>query len=129
MRVEENVLRLDIAVNDIATMEIVQPCQQLREKGSADGFAQGSQLNDFSQTMGSVLKDQSSPNLIPSIFQVMALPDGLNNPDDVGMRQLIKDFRFLFEDVGEHLGRVGIVSGGKFYGVVVSLPGGEFHPA
>ena len=113
-------------MDDIFGVQVVQGVEHLLEQSPRDGLAQCPQLQHIPQIMGRVLEDQSGPQLLLFIFKVDSLFDGLVEFDDMRMLEFGEEGGFFLEDGVEDLLGIGVVSGGEFDGVVVTLIGYKF---
>lgn len=98
------------------------------EESASDGLIEGTELQNLSQIMRGILKDESSSGLLLAFLPVDTLLNGIIEFNDVGMAEFLENGGLLVEDVAEELLRISMVLGGELDGKVASVVGCEFDP-
>lgn len=124
--VEEDVLRLDVAVDDVGGVQVAQGAYHLVEERPRDGLVERAELQDLAQVVRSVLEHQPRTGFRLSRLLVGCVLDALVEFDDVRVVELSEYAGLLLEDGGEHLRGVGVVLGGKLDGIQLPVAGGQF---
>jgi hypothetical protein len=97
------------------------------KEGAGDGFIEGAKLQDFSQVIGSVFKDEGRASFRTVCFLVGSFFNALVELDDVGMVEFCEYGWLFFEDAVEDLLRVGIALGGELDGVELTILWGQLN--
>lgn len=126
MVVEEDVLGLYIAMDDVFGVQVTDGADHLVEKSARDSLVQASKLQNLNQVVRRVFENKPRTHFRTVGLLVHAFLYSLVQLDYAGMLQLSQNTRFLVENALQDLLRVRIAFCGKLYGVELSVLRGEF---